>query len=242
MFPANIIRNKYVIIVSKRRFDVTITYSLRSLFAVLVHVMGSGPTGESHYLDQLRHSSQTHICATRPQSVNCSRESIWFIVRFLSLCPKACLSDNAGNILKLDWNIFLENISEKCDHCNRSSLNVRIIDFTFFCILGVIFEVKALKFDTDGPYTKLLDISDGFDRHFHTLILMGVRSKGLSAFNVALFLQRHWSNCIVPVMSMIAIAWWPYSVSEVTLKAMGNIGLYQTTARQSANRMLNSKT
>ena len=142
MFPANIIRNKYVIIVSKRRFDVTITYSLRSLFAVLVHVMGSGPTGESHYLDQLRHRSQTHICATRPQSVNCSRECIWFIVRFLSLCPKACLSDNAGNILKLDWNIFLENISEKFDHCNRSSLNVRIIDFTFFAFLVSFLKLK----------------------------------------------------------------------------------------------------
>ena len=33
IYPANKLRNKYVIITSKRRFDVIITYLLRSMFA-----------------------------------------------------------------------------------------------------------------------------------------------------------------------------------------------------------------
>ena len=38
-FPTNMVRNKYVIIMSKWRFDVMITYLLRSLFAGLAVVM-----------------------------------------------------------------------------------------------------------------------------------------------------------------------------------------------------------
>ena len=37
-FPENIVRNKYIIITSKRRFGVIITYLLCSLFAGLSHL------------------------------------------------------------------------------------------------------------------------------------------------------------------------------------------------------------
>ena len=97
------------------------------------------------------------------------------------LRPSACLSVRVTTLvhaitrdffqifLKHGWDILLVNISDKFDDHGdgyRSSLNMPIIDERWFwyCLnpWSHFFKVRALTFDTIGPFTRLLKLRDGF--------------------------------------------------------------------------------
>ena len=71
LHPANIVRNKYVIITSRRRFDVTITNLLRSLFARhVVYNMALIQTDDVHWKILLTSSAPRHLMDTTTQAIH----------------------------------------------------------------------------------------------------------------------------------------------------------------------------
>ena len=114
--------------------------------------------------------------------------------------------------LRLYWNILFVNIVDMFNDGYRSSLNVCIIDqkvtLAFFAFL-VNFQVKALKFDTVGPFTSLLNIIDGLYSIFGESLKSSLNEyAGLWWRGLSMLYQTVFVNFLEFVMITLSIFHW----------------------------------